>query len=142
MSYPLVRELAEDGIPATVTCRVLNLARQPHYRWLTARVGARELAQAHLANALFDAHHDDPEYGCQLLADEAREAGDVACDRHDVAGLRVLSLTEDMKSRRAQPRFELHASCTTTRMGRRNRGISTITGPRTTRSTSEPCGRE
>ena len=32
--YPLVRELAVDGIPVTVTCRVLKLARQPYYRWL------------------------------------------------------------------------------------------------------------
>lgn len=29
MKYPLVRELAADGIPVTVTCRVLKLARQP-----------------------------------------------------------------------------------------------------------------
>jgi hypothetical protein len=28
--YPLVRELADDGIPVTVTCRVLNIARQPY----------------------------------------------------------------------------------------------------------------
>ncbi len=32
--YPLVRELAVDGIPVTVTCRVLKIARQPYYRWL------------------------------------------------------------------------------------------------------------
>ena len=31
--YPLVRELAADGIPVAVTCRVLKLARQPYYRW-------------------------------------------------------------------------------------------------------------
>jgi putative transposase len=29
MMYPLVRELAVDGIPLTVTCRVLKSARQP-----------------------------------------------------------------------------------------------------------------
>lgn len=42
---------------------------------------AREVARAHLANALFDAHHDDPEFGHRLLADEAARAGLVACDR-------------------------------------------------------------
>ena len=61
--YPLVRELAVDGIPVAVTCRVLKLARQPYYRWLTAPVGRRELASAYLADAVFDAHADDPEYG-------------------------------------------------------------------------------
>ena len=64
-----------------VTCRVLHLARQPYYRWLTQPVSARELAQAYLANGLVDAHHDDPEYGYRLLADEARDAGHSACDR-------------------------------------------------------------
>lgn len=32
MTYPLVAELAEAGIPVTVSCRVLKLARQPYYR--------------------------------------------------------------------------------------------------------------
>jgi putative transposase len=81
MMYPLVRELAADGIPVTVTCRVLHLARQPYYRWLLRPVSARELAEAYLANALLDAHHDDPEFGYRLLADEARAHGHQACDR-------------------------------------------------------------
>jgi hypothetical protein len=33
MTYPLVAELADAGIPVTVSCRVLKLARQPYYRW-------------------------------------------------------------------------------------------------------------
>ncbi|AEI13292.1 Integrase catalytic region [Cellulomonas gilvus ATCC 13127] len=74
-------ELAADGIPVAVTCRVLKLARQPYYRWLAAPVGARELERAHLANVLFDAHRDDPEFGHRLLADEAHRAGVRACDR-------------------------------------------------------------
>ena len=76
-----MNELAADGIPVTVTCRVLKIARQPYYRWLAQPVGQRELAEAYLANALFDAHHDDPEYGYRLLADEARDAGHPGCDR-------------------------------------------------------------
>ena len=81
MKYPLVRELAADGIPVTVTCRVLKLARQPYYRWLATPVTDAELAEAYLANALFDAHRDDPEFGYRYLADEARDAGHAACDR-------------------------------------------------------------
>ncbi|GAA3787951.1 hypothetical protein HDA33_001208 [Micrococcus endophyticus] len=34
MMYPLVKELATDGIPVVVSLRVLKLARQPYYRWL------------------------------------------------------------------------------------------------------------
>ena len=58
--YPLVRELAADGIPVTVTCGVLKIARQPYYRWLAQPVTDGELRAAYRANALFDAHRDDP----------------------------------------------------------------------------------
>ena len=81
MMYPLVRELAADGIPVVVACRVLKLARQPYYRWLAHPITERELDQAYLANAVFDAHRDDPEFGYRLLADEVRDAGLSGCDR-------------------------------------------------------------
>ena len=81
MSYPLVKELAADGIPVVVSCRVLKLSRQPYYRWLAHPVTERELDEAYRANALFDAHRDDPEFGHRLLADEAREAGEPMSDR-------------------------------------------------------------
>ncbi len=79
--YPLVRELAVDGIPVTVTCRVLKIARQPYYRWLAQPVNDAELEQAYRANALFDAHRDDPEFGYRFLVDEAREAGESMAER-------------------------------------------------------------
>ena len=74
MMYPLVRELAADGVPVTVTCRVLNIARQPYYRWLASPVTDAELAAAYRANALFDAHRDDPEFGYRFLVDEAQRS--------------------------------------------------------------------
>lgn len=79
--YPLVRELAADGVPVTVTCRVLTLARQPYYRWLAEPVAEAEWVAAHRANALFDAHRDDPEFGYRFLADEARVEGQSMADR-------------------------------------------------------------
>ncbi|MDE9366121.1 IS3 family transposase [Luteipulveratus sp. YIM 133132] len=79
--YPLVSELAADGIPVAVTCRVLKIARQPYYRWLEQPVTDAERARAHRANALYDAHVDDPEFGHRLLADEARAAGEGMSDR-------------------------------------------------------------
>lgn len=81
MMYPLVQELAQDGIPVQVSCRVLQLSRQPYYRWLKQPVGERERAEAYRANALHDAHVDDPEFGHRLLADEARAAGQPMSDR-------------------------------------------------------------
>jgi len=79
--YPLVRELAADGVPVTVTCRVLKIARQPYYRWLKRPITTAELNQAYRANALFDAHRDDPEFGYRFLVDEARDAGEAMAPR-------------------------------------------------------------
>jgi putative transposase len=76
-----VKELAADRIPVAVTCRVLKLARQPYYRWLADPITKAEVVEAYRANALFDAHRDDPEFGHRLLADEAREAGETMADR-------------------------------------------------------------
>ena len=65
----------------TVTCRVLRLSRQPYYRWLASPITDSEVVEAYRANALFDAHRDDPEFGHRLLADEARDAGEPMADR-------------------------------------------------------------
>jgi putative transposase len=74
-------ELAADGIPVAVTCRVLKLARQPYYRWRANPITDAELAGAYRANALFDAHHDDPEFGYRYLGEEARGAGQPMAER-------------------------------------------------------------
>ena len=74
-------ELAADGIPVAVTCRVLQIARQPYYRWLARPVTSAEEVAAYRANALFDAHRDDPEFGYRFLVDEARDAGQPMADR-------------------------------------------------------------
>lgn len=76
-----MKELAGDGVPVTVACRVLKLARQPYYRWLDQPMSDAMLEEAYRANALFDAHRDDPEFGYRFLADEARGAGAVMADR-------------------------------------------------------------
>jgi len=76
-----VNEFAADGIPVAVTCRVLNIARQPYYRWLARPVTDADLAAAYRADALFDAHRDDPQFGYRFMADEARAAGQPMVER-------------------------------------------------------------
>lgn len=44
-------------------------------------VTAAELASAYRANALVDAHRDDPEFGSRFLAEEARATGEGICER-------------------------------------------------------------
>jgi hypothetical protein len=76
-----VNELAAEGIPVAVTRRVLKLSRQPYYRWRANPVAVAERAEAYRANALFDAHRDDPEFGYRFLAEEARAAGEPMAER-------------------------------------------------------------
>lgn len=75
MTYPLVAELADSGIPVTVSCRVLKLARQPYYRWRNDPVRSADVLRAYRLNAPHDAHMEDPTFGYRYLADEARRAG-------------------------------------------------------------------
>ena len=81
MSYPLVRDRAADGIPVTMTCQVLKIARQPYYRWLENPITTAELDEAYRTNALFDAHRDDPEFGYRFFVDKARDAGELMTPR-------------------------------------------------------------
>jgi transposase InsO family protein len=78
---PVIRELATDGIPVSVACRVLDVARQPYYRWLHRPVGPTEARRQVLTAAIRQAHADDPEFGYRFLADELRAGGHDVCDR-------------------------------------------------------------
>jgi hypothetical protein len=51
------------------------------YRWLANPVSDTEWDTALLTNAVFDAHHDDPEFGYRFLTDEVKDAGFSACER-------------------------------------------------------------
>jgi hypothetical protein len=59
MSYPLVRELAAEGIPVRLTCRVLGFSPQAFYKWCKQPVSDRDWHDAHLTNELIDADVDD-----------------------------------------------------------------------------------
>ena len=76
-----MKELAVDGVPVAVACRVLKLSRQHYYRWLRQPVTGSEVTVAYRANALFDAHRDDPEFGYRFLAGEAETAGERMSER-------------------------------------------------------------
>ncbi len=51
MSYPLVRDLAAEGIPVRLTCGVLGFSPQAYYAWLTYPISQRDLEDAYLINA-------------------------------------------------------------------------------------------
>jgi putative transposase len=81
MIYPLVRDLAAEGIPIAVTCRVLSLTRQGYHEWVRDPISDRDLEEAYLIQAAYDAHREEPEYGYRLIADELHDAGFTASER-------------------------------------------------------------
>lgn len=83
MTYPLVRDLAAEGLPVAVTCRVLGFSKQGYYVWLAKPSSDRDYDEAYLINAAVDIHADDPMFGYRFIADELQVAG------HEVGERRV-----------------------------------------------------
>jgi len=75
MTFPLVQELAAEGVPVRLTCGVLGFSAQAFYKWQARPVSDRDWADAHTLNAIIDAHGDDPQFGYRFLADELERAG-------------------------------------------------------------------
>jgi len=86
MRYPLVLDLAADGIAVAVTCRVLGFSKQAFYKWRKSPVTQRDWADAHLINSVRDVHADDPTFGYRFIADELTAAG-IAVGENRVARL-------------------------------------------------------
>ncbi len=70
MSYPLVRDLAADGVPVVVTCRVLGFSPQAFHKWRANPVCTRDWSDAHLVDAAREIHADDPVFGYRFISDE------------------------------------------------------------------------
>ena len=92
MTYPVVKDLARDGIPVKLSCRVLGFSRQAYYQWLAEPVSEREWSDAHAANAVLDAHADDPEFGYRFLADELRGRGLAVSDHQVLKACRLVKV--------------------------------------------------
>jgi len=84
MIYPLVRDLAADGIPVVVTCRVLRFSPQAYYKWCSKPVSAREWDDAHLVDAAREIHADDPAFGYRFIADELAAEHGIAASENRV----------------------------------------------------------
>jgi putative transposase len=75
MRYPLVLDLAAEGVPVAVTCRVLGFSKQAFYAWRKSPVSRRDWDEAHLINAALDIHATDPAFGYRFIADELPSRG-------------------------------------------------------------------
>jgi len=103
MMFPLVADLAAEGVPIRLTCGVLGFSPQAFYKWRAQPCSNRDLDDAYATNSLVDLHAEDPEFGYRLLFDELETAG------HELGERRVWRLCRDQR-----------LWSTTCRKGRRN----------------------
>jgi transposase InsO family protein len=106
MTFPLVQELAAEGIPVRLTCGVLGFSAQAFYKWQVSPICDRDFDDAHLTNAIIDIHRDDPEFGYRFISDELERAG------HEVGEGRVHRLCRQHR-----------IWSTTTKKGRKNHKV-------------------
>jgi putative transposase len=81
MTFPLVRDLAAEGIPVRLTCGMLGFSAQAFYKWQARPVSDRDWVDAHVTNSIVDVHADDPEFGYRFIADELERAGQATNER-------------------------------------------------------------
>ena len=63
MMFPLVRELACEGIPVSLSCRVLGFSRQGYYAWRVDPVCERDWSDAHVINEIRSIREKDSTFG-------------------------------------------------------------------------------
>lgn len=112
MMYPLVRELAADGIPVVVTCRVLGFSPQAFYKWRSRPVSDRDWDDAHLVDAAREIHADDPVFGYRFIADELASEHGINASENRVYRLcsahGIFSVLARRKGRRPRPGEPVH----------------------------------
>ena len=74
MMFPLVRELACEGIPVSLSCRVLGFSRQGYYAWRADPVCDRDWSDAHVINEIRSIQKKDSTFGYRLITDELKDA--------------------------------------------------------------------
>jgi len=88
LRFRLVRELAADGVPVAVACRVLCVSTSGYYEWRGRAPSARALADAELSAQIVEIHTmSRGTYGAPRVHAELRLGRGVRCGRKRVARL-------------------------------------------------------
>lgn len=110
---PLVRELAADGFPVAVTCRVLKLARSTFYDRTTRPPSSRAVRDAQLLTTIRQVHYDSRcTYGAPRVHAELRLGLGLPVGRKRVARLMrenaILGVCHQRKRRGWRPAPATH----------------------------------
>ena len=112
MIYPLVRDLATDGVLVVVTCRVLGFSPQAFYKWRANPVSDRDWNDAHLVDTARLIHADDPSFGYRFIADALDDEHGIKASRNRVARLcsshRIFSVISKRRGRGLKPGPAVH----------------------------------
>ena len=63
MMFPLVRDLAADGVPVRLTCGVLGFSAQAFYKWQNQPCSTRDLDDAYETNRIVNCTRMIPSSG-------------------------------------------------------------------------------
>jgi hypothetical protein len=80
MMFPLVCALAREGVPVTLSCRVLGFTREGYYAWRADPFCERDWSVAHVIHEIPSIRAKDPSFGYRLIADELKDAHAVMGD--------------------------------------------------------------
>lgn len=84
----LVHELAAEGFPVAVTCRVLQVAPSTYYEAIKRQPSAREIEDQNLTGLIVEVHHDSRgTYGAPRVHAELRMGLGLRIGRKRVARL-------------------------------------------------------
>jgi hypothetical protein len=101
MIYPVVRELAADGIPVATACRVLQVSGSGFYDWLDREPSVRERDDAELTATIAAVHAASyGTYGARRVHAELRLGRDIRVGRKRVERLMRCSRLQGVHRRR------------------------------------------
>ena len=101
MMFPVVRELADDGIPVAVACRVLQVSTSGYYDWRDRPSSPRAVADAALTETITAAHAaSHGTYGARRVHAELRLGHGVRVGRKRVERLMRAACLQGVHRRR------------------------------------------
>src|SRR4051794_41848500 len=102
MTYAFIAERCSD-LPAATCCRVMKVSTSAFYAWKLQPISGRDLADAHLTNAIVDIHRASRgSYGSPRVHADLRLGQGIRCSRKRVERLMRQAHVEGIYRRRGR----------------------------------------